>query len=112
MRIDVVHDTVCPWCRIGKRYLDLALAEWSAPVEVVWHPFFLDPALPTDRKPDFQTWLKERYGLTDLTPMFARVEKIGESVGLEFHFERIKYARPTIDSHRLIALTPDARQSD
>lgn len=112
MQIDVVHDTVCPWCRIGKRYLDRALTQWDGPVTVRWHPYFLDDALPTDRRIDFRERLGARYGLTDVTPMFARVSQAGADADLVFQFERIRHATPTLDSHRLITLTPDERQSD
>ena len=45
--IDVVHDTVCPWCRIGKRHLMDAIAHWEGEAPLVrWHPFFLNPSMP------------------------------------------------------------------
>ena len=112
MRIDVVHDVVCPWCRIGKRYLDRALAGWEGPATVRWHPFLLDDTLPTDRKIDFRQRLGARYGLTDVTPMFERVRQAGAAADLNFRFDRIRYATPTLDAHRLIALTPDERQGE
>ena len=48
MRVDVWSDVVCPWCYIGKRHLEQALAEFpqAADVEVVWHSYQLDPQAP------------------------------------------------------------------
>ena len=51
MRIDVYQDIACPWCRIGKRNLELALAEWEEDVEIRYHPFFLNPAIPAEGYP-------------------------------------------------------------
>ena len=53
LRIDVVSDVVCPWCFVGKRQLEQALARWrrdhpDLPVEVHWHPFQLNPDLPAE----------------------------------------------------------------
>lgn len=49
MQIDLFSDTVCPWCRIGKRNLELALAEWDGePVAVRYRSFFLDPTIPPE----------------------------------------------------------------
>ena len=49
VRIDVVSDVVCPWCFIGKRRLEKALAlKLDVPVEVHWHPYFLNDWIPRE----------------------------------------------------------------
>ena len=111
MLIDVFHDTVCPWCRIGKRNLDTALAEWDGePVTIRWRPFFLDETVPPEGL-DFRTYFSQRKGVADPEPIFARVRQAGAAVGLDFRFDRVRYATNTLLSHRLIALTPADRQS-
>ena len=111
MIVDVFHDTVCPWCRIGKRHLDNALAEWDGePVTVRWRPFFLDETVPSEGL-DFRSYFAERKGLADPEPIFARVRQAGAAVGLDFRFDRVRYATNTLLSHRLIALAPSERQS-
>ncbi|MDP9363285.1 MAG: DsbA family oxidoreductase [Chloroflexota bacterium] len=110
MKIDVYHDTVCPWCRVGKRYLDRALAAWDGPhPELVWRPFLLDETVPAEGV-DFRQYMAARKGEAALEPMFAAVRRAGEAVGLVFRLGRVRYATNTILSHRLIALAPEERR--
>lgn len=112
MRIDVFHDTVCPWCRIGKRNLDLALVEWDAPGVIVrWRPFLLDPSVPEEGV-DFRAYMAGRKGVENLPSMFEAVRRAGTTVGLDFRFDRVRFATNTILSHRLIAVAPEERRSD
>ena len=62
MRIDVWSDVVCPWCYIGKRRLEQALAENGDQAEIVWHSFQLDPSATNDDPRDLPTRLGEKYG--------------------------------------------------
>jgi predicted DsbA family dithiol-disulfide isomerase len=66
MTIDVVSDVVCPWCFIGKRHLDKALAQWRAEhpdseVTVTWRPFFLNPDTPEAGEP-YRPFLEKKFG--------------------------------------------------
>jgi predicted DsbA family dithiol-disulfide isomerase len=109
MIIQVVQDTVCPWCRIGKHNLDGALEDWDGePVEVQWLPFQLDPDVKESEKEGFTQRLMERKGMSagQIQAMFDRVTQVGKDLGLDFHFERIKVAVDTIPSHQLMALVP------
>jgi predicted DsbA family dithiol-disulfide isomerase len=107
MQIDLYQDTVCPWCRIGKRNLERAVAEWSGePVEVRYHPFLLDPDLPEDGEP-FLAYFKERKGIDDPWPLFERVAAVGAAAGLDFRFDRVERYPNTLRSHAVIALAPD-----
>jgi predicted DsbA family dithiol-disulfide isomerase len=111
MEIIVFHDTVCPWCRIGKRHLERALVDWPHPVSLRFWPFFLDPGVPAwpAERPAFREHFARRKGLDG--PMVERVwqhaASAGRAVGLDFRFDRIERATNTLRSHRLIALTPE-----
>ena len=110
MRIEVYHDTVCPWCRIGQRHLELAMARWDGQApEVHWRPFFLNPAMPDGGAP-FGAYLRESKGIADLEPMFEPVRRAGAACGLEFRLEAIERAPNTARSHALIALAPADHQ--
>jgi predicted DsbA family dithiol-disulfide isomerase len=105
MFIDLFHDTVCPWCRVGKANLAAALAEWDGPApELRFHPFQLDPDAPAEGR-DFRAWLAARYGGDDVLPrLFDGPRRAGAAVGVRFEFERIARGPNTLLSHALIAL--------
>lgn len=109
MQIDLFHDTACPWCRIGKRHLQLALAQWDgAPVEVRYRTFFLNERIPAAGE-DFTPYMQAKVGgRVPLEHLFAGPRQAGERVGLRFDFEAITRAPNTLLSHRLIALAPDS----
>lgn len=112
MRIDVFHDTVCPWCRIGKRHLQLALAEWdSEPVEVQFHTFFLNPHLPPEGYPFREYLMAKGGGRVSLEQWFAAPRAAGLKVGLTFHFERIARAEFSLIA-RIDSASPRASASD
>jgi predicted DsbA family dithiol-disulfide isomerase len=105
--IDVISDVVCPWCFIGKRRLEAALAGLRAsdpdlaPI-VHWHPFQLNPELPSAGV-DRRTYLEAKFGgPARAAEIYARVRAAGETVGIAFAFERIVRQPNTLDAHRLI----------
>ena len=108
MQIDVYQDTVCPWCRIGKRELELALQDFDGePVDVTYHSFFLDPTIPPEGR-DFRPFMEAKGGgRVPLQQFFDAPTLRGESVGLTFNFEDITRAPNTTLSHQLVAITPD-----
>ncbi len=109
MQIDIFSDTVCPWCRIGKRHLELALADWPGePPTVRYRSFFLDPDVPPEGH-DFLAHMTAKGG-GRATPedFFAMPRQRGKAVGLTFNFEAIERAPNTMLSHRLVYLTPEA----
>ncbi len=112
MRIDLFHDTACPWCRIGKRQLQLALDAWQGePVEVHYRSFLLNPAMPPEGY-EFRSYMQAKGGgRVPLEHFFAAPREMGAAVGLRFNFEQIRRAPNTMLSHRLIALAPDDRRS-
>ena len=111
MHIDVYQDTVCPWCRIGKRHLELALEGWEGPpITVSYHPFFLNPSIPAEGYP-FRPYMAAKGG-GRISPeqFFDGPRRAGEAVDLTFNFEAIEKAPNTMLSHQLIAFTPDAER--
>ena len=112
--VDVVSDLVCPWCFIGKRKLEAALAEFaqaepSVDVHVRWHPFQLNPDLPPDGLPR-AAYLAQKFGAR-ATDVYVRVERAGEAVGIEFRFDRIEIQPNTFDGHRLVAWAQQQRDA-
>jgi predicted DsbA family dithiol-disulfide isomerase len=108
MLIEVFQDTVCPWCRIGKRHLELALERWQGePLEVRYRTFFLNPGIPPEGM-DFRTLMNQKGGGTvPLEQFFDAPRQMGEKVGLLFNFEKIARAPNSQLSNRLIALVPE-----
>lgn len=111
MQIDLFHDTACPWCRIGKRHLQLALAQWDGePVSVRYRTFFLNERIPAAGA-EFKPYMNAKVGgRIPLEQMFAGPSQAGERAGLRFDFEAITRAPNTLLSHRLIALAPDSHK--
>ncbi|HEX5864325.1 MAG TPA: DsbA family oxidoreductase [Casimicrobiaceae bacterium] len=108
LAVDVVSDVVCPWCYIGKRKLETALARLRADEPdlaptVRWHPFELNPDLPVEGIPR-ATYLEKKFGgKARAAEIYARVRTVGAEVGIAFDFDRIARQPNTRDVHRLIA---------
>jgi predicted DsbA family dithiol-disulfide isomerase len=104
LTIDVVSDVVCPWCYIGKRRLESALAMGERPrLEIRWHPFQLNPDIPAEGA-DRRSYLEAKFGGPQRArEIYARVEAAGQEAGIAFAFERIERQPNTVDAHRLIA---------
>ncbi len=103
LRIDVVSDVVCPWCFIGKRRLEKALAMTpEIPVEVYFHPYFLNDWIPRDgiaRK----EYLTKKFGSPEAyRGMAGRVAEAAAQEGLTYAIDKIARQPNTLDSHRLI----------
>jgi predicted DsbA family dithiol-disulfide isomerase len=102
--IDIVSDVVCPWCYVGKRRLEAALArDAAAPPRIRWHPFQLNPQIPAGGV-DRRSYLEEKFGGPERArEIYARVEEAGRDAGIPFAFERIQRQPNTLDAHRLMA---------
>ena len=111
MQIDLFSDTVCPWCRIGKHHLELALADWPGePPTIRYRSFFLDPTIPPEGR-DFRAHMTAKGGgRVPLEQFFAAPRERGAAVGLTFNFEDIERAPNTLLSHRLVALAPEEKR--
>jgi predicted DsbA family dithiol-disulfide isomerase len=103
MQIDVISDTVCPWCYIGKRRLERALRlHPHITFDVRWRPFQLDPTTPADGV-DRRAYIERKFGSSDkIKPIHAALLQAGEDEGIAFAFEQITRTPNTINSHRLI----------
>jgi predicted DsbA family dithiol-disulfide isomerase len=105
MQIEIWSDVICPWCYIGKRRFELALAGFPGreQVEVVWRSFELDPHAPRRYPGTLNEMLAQKYGVSaqQAAAMNARVTGLAQPLGLEY---RLDQARPgnTFDAHRLL----------
>ena len=107
MHVEIWSDIACPWCYVGKRRFEAALAayEHRDEVTVTWRSFELDPAAPAERPVDGATHLAEKYGTTrdEALAMQARMTEAAAGDGLDFRFD-IARGGNTFDAHRLIHL--------
>jgi predicted DsbA family dithiol-disulfide isomerase len=103
MSIEVVSDVVCPWCYVGKRRLEAALAQSDdAAVAVRWRPFQLDPTIPPQGH-DRRAYMRAKFrDDARLAEVHARLRAVGAEVGIDFDFEAISRSPNTLDAHRLI----------
>ena len=103
VRIDVVSDVVCPWCFIGKRRLEKALAIASdVPVEVHWRPYFLNDWIPVEGIGRDQ-YLTTKFGSPERYQGIAqRVRAAAAAEGLDYAVDKINRQPNTRDAHRLI----------
>jgi predicted DsbA family dithiol-disulfide isomerase len=104
MRIDIYSDTVCPWCYLGKRRFELAVAARPQyEPRVTWRPFELNPEIPTDGI-DRSTYLAARLGSPErVAEAHAELTRQGEAAGIRFRFDLIELMPNTRRSHLLIA---------
>ena len=101
MVIDVYADIVCPWCYIGMRRLERALAlRPDLQVERRWRPFQLRPDMP-DAGLAWAEFVRRKFGSSALA-VFAQVTAVGATEGVTFAFDRVASAPNTRDAHRLI----------
>ena len=115
MQVEIWSDVACPWCYVGKRRFDAALAgfEHRDEVEVVWRSFELDPQAPREREVDLATHLASKYGRTREWALEAqqRLATVGAEDGIDFHHE-IARGGSTFDAHRLIHLAAAHGRAD
>ena len=116
LTIDVVSDVVCPWCFIGKRRLEAALALYAkehpdAPApEVTWRPFQLNPGMP-DEGMSREEYVQRKFGAQG-GAVYGRVSAVGREVGLPFAFDRIARQPNTLAAHSLIELAQSRGAQD
>lgn len=106
LTVDVISDVICPWCYIGKRRLENAIAatQIRQDIDVRWHPYQLNPTMPTEgisrreyRTRKFGSWQRSQ-------ELDANVSAVGEAEGIRFDFERMERTPNTVDAHRTIWL--------
>jgi predicted DsbA family dithiol-disulfide isomerase len=103
VRIDVVSDVVCPWCFIGKRRLEKAIAlKPDIPVEVHWRPYYLNDWVPREGI-SRNDYLTAKFGSPERYKEIAgRVQQAAAAEGLTYAVDKISRQPNTADAHRLI----------
>ena len=108
LTIDVVSDVVCPWCYLGEKRLDAALAEELQPVAVRWRPYQLDPTIPAGGL-DRADYMERKFGRDGrLKSVHDHLTRLGAECGISFAFDRIERAPNTLDAHWLIRWSASA----
>lgn len=105
MKIEIWSDIACPWCYVGKRRMESALAKFAHKddVEITWRSFQLDPSAPAKVDESMEEHLAKKYGMS-VAQARASGEQLtatGAAEGLDIHFEKMQLAN-TFDAHRLI----------
>src|SRR5215471_4468924 len=106
LTVDVISDVICPWCYVGKRRLEKAIAALSgrANVRVRWRPFQLNPRMPEEGM-DRRQYRTAKFGSWERSvALDAQVTEAGRAEGIPFAFDKIERTPNTLDTHRLIWL--------
>jgi predicted DsbA family dithiol-disulfide isomerase len=113
LEIDVVSDVICPWCFLGKRRLDKAIASIDdIKVEVNWRPFLLDASIPKEGM-GRREYMENKFGPERLKTIHDPLIAAGKEDDVPFQFEKITRTPNTIDAHRLIRWShPAGKQHD
>jgi predicted DsbA family dithiol-disulfide isomerase len=106
LQIDIVSDVVCPWCFVGKRQLEQALARYrechpGVSITTRWHPFQLNPDLPSEGVSRSE-YLKAKFGTDDTRGLYARVQGAAGAVGLTLEMAAIARQPNTLAAHALL----------
>ena len=115
--IDIWSDIACPWCYIGKRRLEAALAQFPHrdEVEITWRAFELDPSAPPEHDPSVShaERLAKKYGMSvaKAETAMANLKQVAAGDGLDFHFEKARSGN-TFDAHRILHLAHDRGVQD
>lgn len=107
MKVEIWSDVVCPWCYVGKRRFEAALARFAHrdEVEVIWRSFELDPNAPRRREGTTAEHLAAKYGMSpeQVAASEERLTGLAAAEGLEYHLDETTGGN-TFDAHRLIHL--------
>lgn len=103
LRIDIVSDVVCPWCVVGYRQLAEALKQTNTAHDIHWHPFELNPNMPTEGQ-NMREHIIEKYGSTpeQSDANRAQITQAGEDVGFDFNFTDNFRMYNTFNLHQLL----------
>ena len=116
MHIDIWSDLVCPWCYLGKRRLEKALAsfEGRGDVTIAHRSFQLDPTRPKGETTSRRTMLMAKYRLTEdrVREMDHNMETMAAAEGLEYHLTEKGQSGNTLDAHRLVHLAASHDRED
>lgn len=115
MKIDIWSDVVCPFCYLGKRHLELALADFEhrEQVQIEWHSYQLDPDAPAVDPEPVAEMISRKYGISreEAEANNSRLEAQARNVGLEYHLGAARRGN-TLAAHRLIHLGAELGHAD
>jgi predicted DsbA family dithiol-disulfide isomerase len=106
LRIEIASDVICPWCYIGKRRFEKALAivKGEVAIELAWLPFELNPDMPSEGV-ERAEYRRAKFGSAERAKALdARVAQEGAGEGIKFAFDRMQRTPNTMAAHRLIDL--------
>ncbi|SPH17808.1 hypothetical protein DEA8626_01335 [Defluviimonas aquaemixtae] len=103
IRLDIISDVACPWCYVGKAYLDRALeARPDHPFLIEWHPFQLNPEMPKDGM-DRRAYMEAKFGGREgAVRAYAPLVEHAKAAGIDLNLDRITCQPNTLDAHRMI----------
>ena len=103
IRLDIISDVACPWCYVGKAYLDRSLeAHPDHPFEIEWHPFQLNPEMPKTGM-DRRSYVEAKFGAKErAVQVHLPLVEHARKAGVELNLDRIGRTPNTLDAHRLI----------
>lgn len=102
MKIDIISDVACPWCYVGKKNLEAAMAQRpDINFEVQWFPYQLHPEAPAEGYPYRETIVR-KYGQQRAELMFEHLAQAGRASGITFRLEQIQLGANTLQAHRLL----------
>ncbi len=103
MQVEIWSDIICPWCYVGKRRFEMALADYPGNVQVIWRSFELDPDAPPHLEEKLVEMLARKYDISveDAEEMNMRVTRAARDVGLEYRLSKARRGN-TFDAHRLL----------
>jgi predicted DsbA family dithiol-disulfide isomerase len=103
VKLDIYSDTICPWCFVGKRRLEKALAgRPGAGISITWRPFELNPAMAAGGMARDEYLALKFGGPERARQVYAAIAEAGREEGIAFAFDRIRRTPNSFDSHRLI----------
>ena len=103
--VEIWSDVVCPWCYIGKRRFERALASFDHPVEITWRSYELNPNAPPVRDGSSAERIARKYGISveAAAAQYERITDLAAAEGLDYHLDRARWGR-SFDAHRLLHL--------
>ena len=113
MEIHIIFDIVCPWCYIGKRRLEMALSmRPQIRVKPNWRPFLLNPEMPPEGIARPAYLVKKSGSESRTNRIYGTIGEAGQSVEIDFAFERIGKTPNSVDSHRLVRFAHERGLAD
>ena len=111
LTIAIVSDVICPWCYLGKRRLEQALAALGQPAEIQWLPYELNPTMPPEGVAR-ASYREQKFGAACAAQLDQQLQAVGESEGVLFAFDRQARTPNTRRAHQLIAFAASEGKSD